>query len=996
MLFRRAANRMEVVHTRTKTKPLELGCFSSLCRNAKFVIILWILTVDFYQGAEALNLVKCSNALGMESWRIPDSAITASSSYKDQSVGPKSARIRQEISGGAWCPKEQITMDSYEYLQIDLDQLTVITKVEVQGRFGNGQGKEFAEHFLLEYQREDDGEWIRFRDRRGREQFNGNTNTYLAEVCEVSPPIICKRIRFIPYSLRTRTVCMRVELYGCNWNDSVVAYTMPQGDKRGSEVDLFDFTYDGIFNENYLSGGLGQLTDGDEGTANFRLDQRGLGIKGYEWVGWKNDSHATMPIEIVFKFDQIRNFSMVIFHCNNYYSKDVRVFRKAEIFFSVGGKYFSGPPVVYEFQKDSWIEYARNVEIFLNHTTGKYVKVVLYFDAKWMMISEVKFISEPANGNFTMEAPPPTTFLPTTSSKNVVPSDISDINVDKPEIDVGIGRKYDNDHPETKETATMKDDHIGIIIGALGGLLLVFFVVLITFIIRHKRMKQNNNRRSLKPVVDRHIAVNLSDLQGNTNGKISNGNVYNSVATDDLDVDREICNGSEKLCKSPTPSCPYSDPKDSIQGRELPDFPSSSEGADSRDYAVPDVTKSALVVALPPQPPQPPLRSNATPKSAGGTPSLMTNSLDKPPTYDALYAAADVINNMQVPNIPSLQGVSGNNVYAVPNAELLLSLEHSVMQFPRDSLQFIEVLGEGQFGEVHLCEAINCGEFINDEYFGNRTSSRPVLVAVKMLRRNADDRARSDFHKEIKIMSQLKDPNIVRVLGVCTHEEPLCMIVEYMKYGDLNQFLLDHVPESPVAQATNAKTLSYGCLIYMASQIASGMKYLESLNMVHRDLATRNCLVGTNFTIKISDFGMSRSLYSADYYRIEGRAVLPIRWMAWESILLGKFTTKSDVWSFAVTLWEVLTFAKDQPFDNLTDEQVIENAGHYYRNDNKEVYLPQPSNCPKEIFDLMYECWNRNECYRPSYREIHMFLQRKNMGYNPKDEMMNQIRVPIC
>ena len=100
----------------------------------------------------------------------------------------------------------------------------------------------------------------------------------------------------------------------------------------------------------------------------------------------------------------------------------------------------------------------------------------------------------------------------------------------------------------------------------------------------------------------------------------------------------------------------------------------------------------------------------------------------------------------------------------------------------------------------------------------------------------------------------------------------------------------------------------------------------------------------------------------------------------------GKFSSKSDVWSFAVTLWEVLTHAREQPFDNLTDEQVIENCGHYYRNDNLELYLPQPSNCPKEIFDLMAECWNREEVSRPAFREIHMFLQRKNMGYNPRDE----------
>ena len=89
------------------------------------------------------------------------------------------------------------------------------------------------------------------------------------------------------------------------------------------------------------------------------------------------------------------------------------------------------------------------------------------------------------------------------------------------------------------------------------------------------------------------------------------------------------------------------------------------------------------------------------------------------------------------------------------------------------------------------------------------------------------------------------------------------------------------------------------------------------------------------------------------------------------------------MWSFGVSLWEILTFAKEQPFDEMTDEQVIENCGHYYRNDGLEQCLPQPSGTPREIYDLMRECWNRDEIQRPTFREINMFLQRKNMGYDP-------------
>ena len=100
----------------------------------------------------------------------------------------------------------------------------------------------------------------------------------------------------------------------------------------------------------------------------------------------------------------------------------------------------------------------------------------------------------------------------------------------------------------------------------------------------------------------------------------------------------------------------------------------------------------------------------------------------------------------------------------------------------------------------------------------------------------------------------------------------------------------------------------------------------------------------------------------------------------------GKFSTRSDVWSFAVTLWEVLSLARQQPFDSLNNDQVIDNCGHYLHDNPCKVLLPCPPLCPKEIYDLMRECWNRDELQRPSFREIHMFLQRKNMGYNPKDE----------
>ncbi|XP_032193950.1 epithelial discoidin domain-containing receptor 1 isoform X3 [Mustela erminea] len=282
---------------------------------------------------------------------------------------------------------------------------------------------------------------------------------------------------------------------------------------------------------------------------------------------------------------------------------------------------------------------------------------------------------------------------------------------------------------------------------------------------------------------------------------------------------------------------------------------------------------------------------------------------------------------------------------------------------------------------VHLCEVENPQDLVSLDFPLNVCKGHPLLVAVKILRPDATKNARNDFLKEVKIMSRLKDPNIIRLLGVCVQDDPLCMITDYMENGDLNQFLSAHQLEDKVAEgaprdgeAAPGPTISYPMLLHVVAQIASGMRYLATLNFVHRDLATRNCLVGENFTIKIADFGMSRNLYAGDYYRVQGRAVLPIRWMAWECILMGKFTTASDVWAFGVTLWEVLMLCRAQPFGQLTDEQVIENAGEFFRDQGRQVYLSRPPACPLGLYELMLRCWSREPEQRPPFSQLHRFL----------------------
>ena len=163
-------------------------------------------------------------------------------------------------------------------------------------------------------------------------------------------------------------------------------------------------------------------------------------------------------------------------------------------------------------------------------------------------------------------------------------------------------------------------------------------------------------------------------------------------------------------------------------------------------------------------------------------------------------------------------------------------------------------------------------------------------------------------------------------------------------------------------------------MVYMGQQIASGMEYLSERNYIHRDLSARNCLVGSNYSVKVADFGMSQNLYSSEYFKITGRAILPIRWMATETFY-GRFTVKSDVYAFGVTLWEIMVKGETRPYDEMTDQELIRDV---MSNKENRVKLQRPTFGSAKVWAIMTSCLEGDAARRPNFSEVTQQLKKEH------------------
>ncbi|XP_068734070.1 fibroblast growth factor receptor 3-like [Montipora capricornis] len=279
----------------------------------------------------------------------------------------------------------------------------------------------------------------------------------------------------------------------------------------------------------------------------------------------------------------------------------------------------------------------------------------------------------------------------------------------------------------------------------------------------------------------------------------------------------------------------------------------------------------------------------------------------------------------------------------------------------RQSVIIDKVIGQGSFGQVAQGTASQLPWM-----------EGTITVAIKMLKANAQEMEKKDLMSELEVMKTLKPhPHVIKLLGCVTISDPILVIIEYVPFGDLLGYLRKsrglndtYFKDPDVKPETNLSSLQ---LMKISWQIADGMSYLSSRNIIHRDLAARNVLVGEGETCKVTDFGMARDVHVESVYEKKSKGRIPVKWTAFEALMFGRYTTKSDVWSFGVVLYEIFTIG-GSPYPRINVRKIMELLNEDYR-------MPKPNHVAEPLYQLMLNCWQQVPHDRPTFEQLRRELK---------------------
>ncbi|XP_072030238.1 fibroblast growth factor receptor 1-like [Amphiura filiformis] len=318
------------------------------------------------------------------------------------------------------------------------------------------------------------------------------------------------------------------------------------------------------------------------------------------------------------------------------------------------------------------------------------------------------------------------------------------------------------------------------------------------------------------------------------------------------------------------------------------------------------------------------------------------------------------------------------NIYSFPMTQQQISHEYDPSlydrwEIPFNHIQTGSILGQGAFGKVIKGKiegrVLTC-PYADSNIVSAYMKSRDIEVAVKMLHEYAEDSQKQEFMREIKLMKNLGyHANIVSLIACCTHQDPICLVVEHCSKGDLLNFLRNRRPHYFTGghSVQPQECLSPSDLLSFARQVVLGMEYLSQKGFVHRDLAARNVLVMEDQTLKIGDFGLTRFIYNDKVYINKKGGRLPIKWMSIESLFDDIFTSQSDVWSFGILLFEIITLGS-APYPGVSNHDIPRFLKRGY-------IMDQPEGCSDELYAVMKCCWRPFQEDRPSFTDLRHHLE---------------------